>query len=106
MKSFSFFSRHCLDLIDDPTFVVNERNLIECQTICDYFHYSITPLESKSKNKQFLFRSKFDLVRRHPNPFQLIQSILQSNSQAYLNPSKVSTISLCQQSLIKCLFFS
>jgi hypothetical protein len=39
--------RHCLDLIDDPSLVINERNLIESQNICDFFHYSITPLESK-----------------------------------------------------------
>lgn len=48
MFFFLYLIRHCLDLIDDPSLVVNERNLIESQNICDFFQYSITPLESIS----------------------------------------------------------
>jgi hypothetical protein len=105
-----------LDLIDDPSLVINERNLIESQNICDFFHYSITPIESKfriiinrsvPKSKKwgvgagegshsapeipdykFLY-SLFILVRRHPNPMQIIPAILNSNPQAYKNTSKV-----------------
>jgi hypothetical protein len=43
----NFLIRNCLDLIDDASLVINERNLIESQNICDFFQYSITPLESK-----------------------------------------------------------
>ncbi|CAF3344776.1 unnamed protein product [Rotaria socialis] len=71
-------AKHCLDLIDDPSLVVNERNLIESQIICDFFHYSITPLE----------------IRRHPNPIQIISAILTSNPQAYKNTSKLISLSL------------
>ena len=46
-RSLSLRCRQCLDLIDDPTVVLPQRNLIECQSICDYFHYSITPVESQ-----------------------------------------------------------
>ncbi|CAF3920050.1 unnamed protein product, partial [Rotaria sordida] len=70
-------AKHCLDLIDDQSLVVNERNLIESQNICDFFHYSITPLE----------------IRRHPNPIQIIPAILNSNPQAYKNTSKLISLS-------------
>lgn len=42
-----FNQRLCLDLIDEPSFVVEERNLIEAQQIFDYFSYRITPRESQ-----------------------------------------------------------
>ncbi|CAF3821252.1 unnamed protein product [Rotaria sp. Silwood1] len=71
-------AKHCLDLVDDQSLVVNERNLIESQNICDFFHYSITPLE----------------IRRHPNPIQIIPAILNSNPQAYKNTSKLISLSL------------
>ncbi|UJR07568.1 hypothetical protein I4U23_011855 [Adineta vaga] len=71
-------AKHCLDLIDDPSVVMNERNLIESQNICDFFHYSITPLE----------------IRRHPNPMQIIPAILNSNPQAYKNTSKLISLAL------------
>jgi len=71
-------AKNCLDLIDDQNLVVPQRNLIECQTICDFFHYPITPIE----------------IRRHRKPIQIISSILQSNPQSYLNPSKLISLSL------------
>ncbi|CAF4724092.1 unnamed protein product [Rotaria sp. Silwood2] len=74
-------AKHCLDLIDDQYLVVNERNLIESQNICDFFHYSITPLE----------------IRRHPNPIKIIPAILNSNPQAYKNTSKLISLSLYLQ---------
>jgi hypothetical protein len=78
-----------LDLIDDPSLVINERNLIESQNICDFFRYSITPLESKHFQDIELF-DFFVLVRRHPNPMQIIPAILNANPQAYKNTSKVN----------------
>ncbi|CAF3911880.1 unnamed protein product [Rotaria sordida] len=74
-------AKHCLDLVDDQSLVVNERNLIESQNICGFFHYPITPLE----------------IRRHPNPIQIILAILNSNSQAYKNTSKLISLSLYLQ---------
>ncbi|CAF1318837.1 unnamed protein product, partial [Adineta ricciae] len=71
-------AKHCLDLIDDPSVVMNERNLIESQNICDFFHYSITPIE----------------IRRHPNPIQIIPAILNSNPQAYKNTGKLISLAL------------
>ncbi|CAF1046439.1 unnamed protein product [Adineta steineri] len=71
-------AKHCLDLIDDQSLVTNERNLIESQNICDFFRYSITPLE----------------IRRHPNPMQIIPAILNSNPQAYKNTSKLISLAL------------
>ncbi|CAF3360273.1 unnamed protein product [Rotaria sp. Silwood2] len=74
-------AKHCLDLVDDQSLVINERNLIESQNICDFFHYPITPLE----------------IRRHPNPIQIISAILNSNPQAYKNTSKLISLSLYLQ---------
>ncbi len=76
-------------MIDDPSLVTNERNLIESQNICDFFHYSITPLESKLNIIRNFFVFISYIVRRHPNPMQIIPAILNSNPQAYKNTSKV-----------------
>ncbi len=67
---------------------MNERNLIESQNICDFFRYSITPLESKFSIFPDINYWIY-LVRRHPNPIQIIPAILNSNPQAYKNTSKV-----------------
>ena len=63
----SFSCRHYLDLVDNPSLVLIQRNLIESQNICDFF--------------------------RHPNPMQIIRAILNANPQAYRNTSKVNSLS-------------
>jgi hypothetical protein len=88
-----------LDLIDDPSLMVNERNLIEAQNIWDFFKYSITPLESKFQIFRISIIDNGLLVHRHPNSMHIIPTILKSNPRAYKNTCEAN------QSIISIRYF-